>query len=782
MDQEGQDPPKASAAVRSLKTSLFSSPARRRVAVSVAILAAIAMGTTILARRHGCERQLPAATASRRPAPVSFIGSTACGQCHPSEFRQWLGSHHQLAMQPASDATVLGDFSGTSLTLGGVTITFFRRNGRFMIRADGPDGAMHDYEVGFTFGVSPLQQYLVEFPGGRLQAFGIAWDSRPKAAGGHRWFALYPDSVGHRDNPTHWTAIDQTWNYMCADCHSTNVRKNYNPATRSYTTSYDEVSVGCEACHGPGSVHSAWAKAGPRGTIGDGLTVNLGRASKIGWHTDPASGEVRPDSPPHNSNQVELCARCHSRRGEIHEDYPHGQQIGDDYRVAMLDEGMYFPDGQIEAEDYEYGSFIQSRMFNAGVSCGDCHDPHTASLRAEGNSLCTRCHRADRYDTPSHHFHPTGSSGARCVECHMPRRTYMVVDPRRDHGIRVPRPDLSASLGVPNACNNCHADRTPQWADARIKAWYPDLDRGFQRFASALYAGRIGAPGARGTLRRLIADSTQPAIAHASAILLMGALDADMLRRAAEDPSALVRRAAAQSLSGIRPDAESAAILKLLEDPVRVVRIAAADSLAGAPPPAIPDALRTPLKRASDEYIAAEQLNSDRPEALMNLAAFFARQGRVEKAEAHLKTALSLDPSFSPAAVNLADLYRMLGRDDRAEAVLEEAMRRSPNDAPVLCSMGLLKVRMGHKAQALALFASAARADPSSARYAYVYAVATGDAGDVRGAIDILERSLKRHPYDRDSLAALASFCDRAGERARASQYRETLRQLASDN
>ena len=301
-------------------------------------------------------------------------------------------------MQPANDSTVLGDFNDARFTRAGITSRFYRRDGKFVVSTDGPDGAIHDYRIKFTFGVSPLQQYLIEFPGGRLQALGIAWDSRPRDQGGQRWFDLYPgQTISYRD-PLHWTAIQQNWNFMCADCHSTNLRKNYDLGSRTYATTYAEINVACEACHGPGSRHVAWARKAQgwlhSGDRNNGLLIALDERKNAVWTIDPASGNARRSVARTSEREIQMCARCHSRRAQIHEDYVHGQPVGDDYRVAILDQDLYFPDGQIKGEVYEYGSFIQSRMFHAGVTCGDCHDPHTLKLRAPGNGVCLQCHAA----------------------------------------------------------------------------------------------------------------------------------------------------------------------------------------------------------------------------------------------------------------------------------------------------------------------------------------------------------------------------------------------------
>jgi len=688
-------------------------------------------------------------------------------------------------MQTASDASVLGNFARVTFRDQSFTATFFRDHDKFMVYAAGRDGVAHDYEIKYTLGVFPLQQYLIQLPGGRLQAFGIAWDSRPRAAGGQRWFALYPGTGLEPASPLYWTAPDQTWNYMCADCHSTNVRKNYYSATRSYATTYAEIDVGCEACHGPGAAHVAWAKkpaARRKADPAKSLTIALDERAGVSWNIDSRTGEVKRNRAPGSHREVQMCARCHSRRAPIDEDYVHGQPLGDDYRAALLDAGLYFADGQIEGEVYEYGSFLQSRMFHAGVTCSDCHDPHSADVRAAGNNLCTRCHSATAYDTPRHHFHPAGSAAAQCVACHMPTRTYMLIDQRRDHSLRVPRPDLSVTLGTPNACNNCHTDKTPQWAASYVTKWYGPTRVGFQRFADALAAGRLGAPGAGRALTRLVSDRAQPAIARATALEMLAVQDnavgGDVLARGAVDESALVRRAVATALAN--RTANEAIMLKLLEDPVRTVRIEAAQSLAGIPRDGLSAELRAALDRACMEYLAALRLNADRPEAHLDLATFFARQGDLAQAQTELQTALAIDPSFGPAAVNLADLYRQSGRDDKAEIVLRQAMEHAPADAALRYSLGLLEIREKHIPQALDLLAAAARLEPSNPQYAYVYAIALSDSADADAAIGVLERSVKLNPYHRASLIALVALCNRAGARDKARRYARMLEELTT--
>jgi len=332
---------------------------------------------------------------------MQYVGRTICAECHPQQNTQWAGSHHDLAMQPANAETVLGDFDNATLTQYGVTSSFFRKENRFIVRTEGGDGELHDYEIKYTFGVDPLQQYLIEFPGGRLQALSIAWDARPEAQGGQRWFHLHPDEKIAHDDELHWSKPSQNWNSMCAECHSTNLQKNYNPAQKRFDTGWSEIDVSCEACHGAGADHLAWARKEPgweRLESNMGLALLLDERKNVSWVVNPETGKVIRSKPRSGEKEIEMCARCHARRSPISGVYVHGERLADHYRPRLLDEGLYFADGQIDDEVYVYGSFLQSKMYQVGVTCSDCHDPHRAVLKTPGNSVCLQCHQADRYD------------------------------------------------------------------------------------------------------------------------------------------------------------------------------------------------------------------------------------------------------------------------------------------------------------------------------------------------------------------------------------------------
>ena len=715
--------------------------------------------------------------------PASYVGGQVCAGCHAAETEAWSGSHHALAMQKPTDAAVLGDFADARSEHFGVITTFSRSGAKFLVRTEGPDGALHEYEIAYTFGVYPLQQYLIAMPGGRLQALGTAWDSRPKDQGGQRWFHLYPDQKLKPDDPLHWTGRDQTWNYQCADCHSTDLKKNYDLAANTYATSWSDVDVSCEACHGPGSRHVAWAKSGEKAKPIDvpdrmGLTHWLKPTDHGHWEMNPETGIARRTEKL-ASTELDTCADCHSRRKVIAKNPVPGEPYLDAYLPALLEPGLYHADGQIDGEVYEYGSFLQSRMHQAGVTCADCHDPHSGKLRTAGNALCAQCHMPAKFDVAEHHHHQLGSAGAQCVNCHMPSKTYMVIDVRRDHSIRVPRPDLSVALGTPNACTQCHAKSSAEWAAQTIASWYPHGRQTTPHYGTALHAGRVGAVDAEQQLDRLILDQGQPAIVRASALPLLApyasSASEPAMKAAIADADPLVRLAAPRALLASPPPAVVRAIAPLLADPVRAVRIAAARALAGTDLLALTPQQQTAFVKATAELVAAEMVDSDRPEAHLNLGLLDLRRREPLEAEKEYRTALRLDPNFVPALVNLADLDRARAMDAQGEELLKQAMTIEPGNADVRYALGLSLVRRHDYNGALDLLRRAHELAPDNARYAYVYAVALNSTGASGQAMALLDEAHRQHPTDRDVLMALVSIARDTEDLGTALRYAREL-------
>ena len=761
-------------------------PSRSRYWAAAALVAAAAAGVAFWALRDGTSVVVP-------PVPVApaatHAGSAQCATCHAREHAAWKGSDHDLAMQPADDKSVLGDFANARFTYAGTTSTFSRRAGKFFVNTDGPDGKLADYEIRYAFGVRPLQQYLIELPGGRLQALGIAWDSRPQAQGGQRWFHLYPGQNVRAGDPLHWTGVQQNWNFQCAECHSTNLRKNFDAQSGTYDSKWDEINVACEACHGPGSIHIAWAnKQGDwqRLAAGKGLALALDERKGVSWTAVAATGNAKRSAPRTTEREIGMCARCHARASRISDAYVHGKPPQDTHRLALLDDNLYWNDGQMRDEVYNWGPFVQSRMYAHGVTCSDCHEPHSLKLRAPGNAVCAQCHLPAKFDVPQHTHHAEGTPGAACAACHMPTTTYMGVDPRHDHSMRIPRPDVSVKLDTPNACGRCHTGQTAQWAAAAIAAWTGKAPGGFQNFAAALRAGSQAAPGARGALLALIEDRTQPALVRASAIQRLGALltptIADIVARELNDPDSLVRLAAVDALGGAEPPVRHRYLPRMLADPVRVVRIESARSLAGEPEALLSESDRAPFAKALAEYVAAQTYNADRPEGRTSLGNLYAQRGDPGGAIAEYRRALALDPTFVPAYANLADLYRSRGVDGEAVAVLREGLARNPRAATLHHALGLALVRQKQKTDGLAELRAAAELAPESGRFAYVYAMGLDDAGRTGDALKVLAAARARHPYDRDVLSALAFLTVKTGDRATALRYADRLRELDPEN
>lgn len=759
------------------------------IAASVAALIVFAIGIGFHFLNGGSSNGTPPGT-----SVAAFVGSETCAGCHQAEAKLWRGSQHHHAMAHATEWSVLGDFSGVSFDYYGVRSRFFRQDGKFLVETDGPDGKLAVFEVKYTFGVDPLQQYLVEFPDGRLQALSIAWDSRSKDQGGQRWFHLYPHEQIKHDDVLHWTRLNQNWNFMCAECHSTGVRKNYDAATDRFATTWAEISVGCEACHGQGSRHVSWARDqqswwrfGKRKDPTKGLLVRFDERQDIIWRHDPSTGSAQRNvTPALVRKEVETCGLCHARRAEFSEDWVPGRWLSDTHVVSPLTRGLYHADGQMLDEVYNYGSFKQSRMFAAGVTCSDCHEPHGAKLRAPGDGVCLQCHSFDKYAAVMHRHHADTKPPLTCASCHMPAHTYMVVDRRHDHSFRIPRPDLSVKLGTPNACNNCHSDKSAEWAASAIEGWHGPDRKGFQKYAEAFHSAWTEKADAAKLLAAVASDRNAPAFARASALSELGSRlspsTLNLARTGLSDPDPMVRIGALDMLESVSSSQLWRLVSPLLSDSSRGVRIRAASLLASVPTASQPPADRERFEQAAAEFIAAQRLNADRPESRATLGNFLARRGRSTDAEIEYKAALRLSPQFTPAAINLADLYRQQGRDGEGESVLRTAIATTPRDAGLHYALGLTLTRLKQSSEALAEFRQGAELDPGRARYAYVYAVALNSAGRGSEAISVLKESLARHPNDRDTLLALINFSREAGDVTSALEYGERATQVFPDD
>ena len=698
---------------------------------------------------------------SAKEKASEYVGSDACKSCHAEAYADWHRSDHFKAMEPANDLTVLGDFNNTSFTADGVTNTFFKKDGKYYINTQGEDGQQHDYEVLYTFGYFPLQQYLIAFPGGRMQSTRVSWDSRDK-----KWFHQYADQKIHHEDWFHWTGNSQNWNTMCASCHSTDLQKNYDEDSDSYATTWKEINVSCESCHGPGSKHLVYVNS-KQYKKGDRIK-NSGF-----YYARDTTAQL----------QLNSCAACHARKTDVAADAMHTDEILDDLIPQVISNEHYFPDGQIKEEDYEYGSFTQSKMFHNNVKCSNCHNPHSGKLRLEGNNLCLSCHKP-AYDTEAHHFHEPETEGGQCVNCHMASRTYMGVDQRRDHSFRVPRPDQSAQYGTPNACNSCHSDKSPKWAAESINSWY-GLERQYH-FSDDLVPGSLLDEQSEKHLVKLLADTTKPEIARATSAYYAGSIQTqnslDALLDALTDQKALVRYHALRALENFPPEHWQQKAYPALSDKVRAVRIAAADLFHRLPAESIGASNKVAFEKANAENVSFLLNQTDFAVGNVMLADYKMQGGAYQEAVAYYIRGLTKDSLMNYARLNLAAAYNTIGQNQQALKTLQDASVIDPFNDQVYYNLGLLYYEMEQTPSALESFQKAVQLGSSNPGLYYNYGLLLQQDGKSKEAEAILLKGFKLAPGALNINYALAYYYMEKKQPLKALEHAKILQSIDSQN
>lgn len=645
-----------------------------------------------------------------------FKGSETCRECHEEEYEAWMGSHHQLAMMTATPENVLGDFNESSFEHKGIRYRFFKNGEDFMVNTIGADGEYHDFAIKYTFGVIPLQQYIVEFEKGNHQCLLVAWDSDSL-----RWFHLQPDLDIHHEEWMHWTGGSMTWNNMCADCHSTFVRKNYNRIEKTYDTKYTEINVGCESCHGPGERHNEYFLQEEK-------------------YSHLAPPEMYMPAKMTSTEIVQKCARCHSRRSMFTEVFDYKGHFLDHYYPNLLHYPTYEKDGQILDEDYVYGSFMQSRMYHEKISCRDCHDMHSMEVRFEGNTLCLLCHEP-KYNSYEHHYHEEGTEGAACINCHMTGRYYMGNDFRNDHSFRIPRPDQSVQYGTPNACYPCHTDQTDQWAVDFIREKYGPVRP--DHFSDRLLAGLEGNTD---SLISLLGQTRFPEIARATAVQPYARQidepeELDLLESLLKDSSALVRREAVNMLDELSVPVEEE-IKPLLSDTVRAVRIAAARYFVMRSHKAdLPG-----FEKARKEYMTELEVNSDFASGNHQWALYYSAHGDRDAAMMAYREALRIDNYYNASRMNLALMEYENGNTHEAERLYLQVIEQEPEYSYPWFMLGLLYNETGESGKSLSYLSGACDREPFLVRAHYNYALKLQELKKYSEADVILDKALAEVP------------------------------------
>lgn len=742
------------------------------VAIGVLLAAVAGIGWFLFSPAPAPVKPMPVSAPVAAPAqpqavvaktPATMVDEQQCQGCHSEQVKDWQGSHHQLAMQVANGETVLGDFNNVTFKAEKETTRFSRDDSGFWVNTPGIDGKNADFKVAYTFGIAPLQQYLIEVGDGRLQALGVAWDSEK-----HRWFHLYPGQGVNFKNPLHWSKPSQNANFMCVECHTTGFKRNFEAASNTFNSEWNSLGVGCQACHGPASNHVQWA----------------------GQKTDLIHHGFDVDLKDKNATvEIETCARCHARRAPLGDGFTVGKRLMDDYLPSVLTRELYELDGKIKDEVFEHGSFLQSKMFDKGVRCSNCHNPHSTELKAPGNAVCLQCHntagktsvegvdgkglQAKNYDSSEHTRHTMGQPGSQCVDCHMPGKFYMGNDFRHDHSFSIPNPERAQKLGTPDACLTCHQGKAGDKVTAQFKLWSASSAAQAPRYDESLWLIRNGQPGAADALYTQLQRSNLPAIQRATLLAELPLYPSEQALKLATqalrhaDPQ--VRESAVRAISAFLPPAERAPLLApLLGDPVKAVRIVAARDLLGVSRNNVLGAAQANWNAAIAEYEAVQKSLLERAEANLNLAMLYQASGRTAEVEGLLRSALQRDPDFYPALVTLVQWLEANGRASEAQKLLGDSLKQHPDAALLQHTQGLSLIRAGKTAEAMAPLKKAAQLEPQNAQYGYVLAVALHESGKVDEACALLEGLLKVQPANRNARLSLIQWYLDSGQEPKA--------------
>ncbi|MFP4166663.1 MAG: ammonia-forming cytochrome c nitrite reductase subunit c552 [Opitutales bacterium] len=658
---------------------------------------------------------------SHDPARLDKIGPQACAECHEKEVRDWEESHHANANRPVSPELDSEAFNPTRrIKESGVTYEMAEENGEFLLRVlpDDENEAAKTYKLVGVIAHTPIRQYLAEFPDGRYQTISASYDVKKD-----RWVDVFANEDRQPGEWGHWTGQGMNWNANCAYCHTTEYEKNYNLEENAYHSSWVQQGLACATCH-------------------SGLETHVEAARQEDYETGLTTLDQK--------QRIHNCAICHSRRDQLTaEGFESGDNYHDHFNLSLPDQpGLYYPDGQIRDEVFVFASFELSRMGHAGVSCMDCHDPHTEELiqPVKNNMLCQRCHEHGVMDAPfiepeEHSFHPKDSAGNRCVECHMPKTTYMQVDPRADHGFHSPDPLMTKEHGIPNACNNCHTKEDEEgvdWAVEWSEKWYGEaLAESRQRkrveAISAAYAGNAAA---REKLLALLKDEEIPAWKATYAGLLGNYLPhtktASALEKLTDADSPLVRNRAISALARLESSPD---LLKdALTDGSRTVRIAAARGLSTR-------GLPIPLEEPKSEWETYLEYNADRPNSLFLLASAATRQDRPEKTRQYIELAIALDSKSPGIYHQAAILLSQAGFNDDARSKLYKGWELAPDNADFPYSLGLIEAEEGDLETAVNMLEEAVAMEPGFARAWYNLSLAYSKLDRPQDAARAMERA-----------------------------------------
>lgn len=648
------------------------------------------------------------------------LKSSNCMGCHTSATHEWQKSDHAMSMALPTSNTVLGDFNNKKAQLYEQAALFFEENGEYKTTISDLDtNKSETFTVKYTFGHYPLQQYLVATKAGTYQIMPFAWDARPTEQGGQRWYHNNSTEKIAANDRLHWRQPLQNWNGMCADCHSDELVRNYDATSNIFNTQYSGINVGCVSCHGVMDTHLKQVQATTDILSNIEPVIEMGK-----WTLSDKADTAIWKGPARNNEFMQTCFACHSLRSPLTDGFKAKTKFLDQFSPNLVTPPLYYPDGQIKEEVYVYGSFLQSKMYDKGVNCLDCHNPHTMKLKIEGNGLCLQCHKASEFDTQRHHKHTPFTKGAQCVNCHMPDAVYMGVDNRRDHSFKIPSPALSDAFETPNACTDCHESKSNSWAADAVKKWYPQAEP-ISTTKQNLMKLRHGQSISLEAHFQIINDTNIDIINRASALELISqstqTLSANQLDPFIRHSEDLIRLAAARAATLVDERQRIDVLSPLLNDSLKSVRTAAAQSLVGL---SIAEQNIKVYTKAFNELLSANEVNAWRGEGRVNQGNIALQSNNLIGAELAYKASIEIDPYFPVGYMNLADLYRAKQREDMVAKVLINGLEKVPNSADVFYAYGLHLVRLKQISKAVDYFKQAMHLNADNEQLAYTYILA----------------------------------------------------------
>ena len=694
-----------------------------------------------------------------------------CGSCHQKQLSDWLTSDHSKAMDVASEATVKGDFDNAVFEHFNQKATFFKRDGKFFIRFEENEQTTN-YEVSYVFGHYPLQEYLIKTERGKMQVFPFAWDSREESNGGQKWYPIYPDEEISQQDRLHWLQPLQNWNGMCADCHSSGLQRNYDSERDSFETVWNEVNVSCQSCHGNLDEGHYGKKETPHSALTKNEQKNIGN-----WLLGEGEKIASWNGPKRDNSFMDSCFACHSLRAPLTDGITPSKPFLSQFKPALLTTPQYHVDGQIQDEVYVYGSFLQSKMYEAGVNCNDCHNPHTAKVKVEGNGLCLQCHKASEFDVVKHHRHEPDTEGSQCISCHMPTNTYMGVDKRRDHSFHIPAPSVSEKFDTPNACNSCHEDKSTKWAKDNLVKWHgaPASPHPAQMQYMLLLSGERLTPNRHLALAK---NTSLPAIKRATVVSLLPntlqALPYNYAKVLASDNSPLVRLAFADVSFLVDKNKRHQLLKPLLNDQFKAIRIASAEQLI-----ALGEVSLISTNVLSEMSEASEQALW-RGEGNLNASLVYANTGNFDKAKELLQAGISKDPFFEPNYINLANLYRSLGKEHVEASTLKNGLKNNPQSALVNYAEGMRLIRAQDIETAVIHLTRANELEPRNSNYLYILILALDKAGNTHRAVEILKDKIKAVDNQFELLQLGLNFSQKLGLRIEYTHFQNELKKAQS--